>query len=518
MLLTACRPARREVVVLFDNDVHCAVQTYAKMASAKDSLLVRTPYVAVISAGDFVQGDAVGSLSKGEYIAEIMNAVPYDAVTVGNHEFDYGMERLRKLVADLSAEVVCCNFTGTDGKTLCPAWTMRRYGPLRVAFVGAATPTSYTSSTPSFFQDSLGNMLYDFHADDSFALIQRAVDEARGKGADYVFVLSHLGDDTAVDASPDMIRATHGIDAVFDGHAHHFLDMRIPNLDGDSVLLLSTGARGQYIGVLSVMPDGQLVHSFLTSDKLPSAPRVQRCIDGVEERLRQQIGKVVGYTEITLTDKDAEGNRLVRNAETNLSCFVADAMREVSGAQIGAIHGGSLRASVPAGDITLGTLITLLPFNNSMALVRMTGQQLLDAAEVAVARWPLENGDFHIFSGLRYTINPQAASSVLWDENFLFAGVGGTRRIVSMEVQDRKDGSWSPVDPEAVYTVGGLNYTLLNCGSSGMFRYAEPLPCPEIPDTEILVRYLHFLGDTVRASDYPQPSLAPRFSVRSLVL
>ena len=521
VLFSACRNEQKEIVILFDNDVHCAMDFYPKMAELRRQALLRTPYAAVVSAGDFVQGDAVGSLSNGEYVVDVMNAVPYDYVTLGNHEFDYGMQRQKRLVRMLKAQTLCCNFSRTDGTDPYPAFAIRRYGKLRIAFVGAATPTSYTSSTPSFFCDGEGNRIYDFHPQDTFDRIQQAVNEARRKGADIVILLSHLGDDSTIARSGDMIRATTGIDAVLDGHAHHFLNLRIPDMDGDTVMLLSTGARGTYIGRLTVTPDCRLVPEFLLCDTLASDPVVEEKVAQARRNVKRQTEAVVGYSEVTLTDKDCSGNRLVRRGETNLSRFVADAMRNATATQIGAIHGGSLRAAIHEGDITLGDIIALLPFNNHAAAVSITGQQLLDAVEVSVARWPEENGDFHIFSHLRYTIDPSIPSSVIFDENELFCGVGETRRIVSMEVALAPEDPalpehlvWAPIDPKATYTVGGLDYTLLNHGASGMFRHAERLYCPDMKDTEMLVTYLRNLGDTVRRTDYPLDFTAPRFMLR----
>ena len=187
-------------------------------------------------------------------------------------------------------------------------------------------------------------------------------------------------------------------------------------------------------------------------------------------------------------------------------------MRAVGGTQIGLIHGGSLRAPIMRGDIILGDLIALFPFNNHFARVQMTGQQLLDAMEVSVASYPIENGDFHICSGLRYAIDVRIPSSVIWDEQNMFAGVGETRRIIRMEVEDEQ-GNWKPIDREAIYTISGLDYTLLHYGASGMFRQAEPMDVEEMKDTDVLLRYLHLLGDTILETQYPETLNEKRFEV-----
>jgi len=510
----SCQPQRQDIIILFDNDVHCATDCYSRMATLHDSLLLSTPFLSVVSAGDFVQGAAIGAISRGEHIVQILNQVPYDVVTLGNHEFDYGVPQLQHLAELLEAEVVACNFSTIDGKDLFAPFTIRQYGPVSVAFIGVMTPTTYTTSTPTFFKDSTGQVIYDFHTNDTYFLIQQTVDQVRQEGADYVVVLSHLGDEPAIATSTQMIQSTCGIDVVIDGHSHHFLDTLCTNLHHDSVYLLSTGARGERIGQLTIGKDGQLSHCFHICKDIPASPRIQTVLDQVQTQLEQEVNRVVGYSECVLSDVDSNGQRMVRNQETALADFTADALRAVLGTQIGVIHGGSLRASLPQGPITIGHIMTALPFGNYAAKVSMTGQQLLDALEVTVAKYPEESGDFHICSGLRYTINPSIPSSVQFDSTGLFIGVGDTRRIVSMDVYDDHSHTWSPIQPLATYTVGGLDYGLLNQGVSGAYRYATPMPCDIMKDTELLTRYIAMLGDTIRANTYSGDLVSPRFSVR----
>ncbi len=510
-LISCTSPVRKnDIVILYDNDVHCAVAGYEKMAALRTQMSDSANFVTVVSVGDFIQGNIIGNLSKGEYIVDIMNSVPYDFVTIGNHEFDYNVPQLLKLTKRLKARTLCCNVerlgdrAGQPGRMLFPAYAVKKYGGTKVAFVGVATPTTFNTSTPTFFLNKDGEVIYDFHADDTFALIQDAVDKARNDGAEYVIVLSHLGDDTEVDNSVDMIAATHGIDAVIDGHQHHVIPCRkIADAAGDSVILTSSGTGFQYIGKLVISPEGALSAELVeTASYDGTNAKTSAQINRAKADTEKEEMRVVGYAPFPLTDADGAGERLVRRGETNLSDFVADAMRFVTGADIGVVHGGGIRAALPAGDITYGLIVSVFPFNNWMTKIEMTGRQLMDCMEVGVREWPKENGDFHIASGLRYTIDPSIPSSVLFDENNLFAGVGDTRRIVSMEVL--QDGNWTPIDPERTYTVGGLDYTLVNKGASGMFAEGVPVPFEPIKDTEALLHYMHSLGDTVPAA-YAEP-------------
>lgn len=496
--LLSCQPAK-DIIILYDNDVHCAVDGYEQMGALR-SFYADSAYVAVVSAGDYVQGNVMGSISKGEYIIDIMNAVPYDYVTLGNHEFDYTVEKMEENASLLSAKTLCCNIgrlNGQEEQMLFPSYAIRRFGRTKVAFIGAATPITFNTSTPTFFLDEQGNVVYNFHKDDTFACIRQAADEARQNGADYVIVLSHLGDDTEVANSVDMIRATRGIDAVLDGHQHHVLDhVKVPNLDGDSVILTSTGTAFEYIGKLTIDRHGCLHNELVARATIQdSCPRVWEAIERNQTKQDALVSEVVGHTDFELTDHDEQGRRLVRRGDTNLADWIADAMRYVTGAEIGAIHGGSIRTNIPAGDITLGHVLAVLPFNNHMSKVEITGQELLDALELSVRLYPEENGDFHIFSGLRYTIDPSIPTSVAFDENNLFVGLGGTRRVVSAEVEI--NGIWTPIDPERIYTMGGLNYTLVNKGASGIFMHSRPLPCDPMKDTEAIVAYLKSMSGEV---------------------
>lgn len=514
-VLVGC--GRKDIVILFDNDAHCAVEGYAHMASLKDQAKLETPYVTVVSAGDFLQGDVVGSISKGQYVIDIMNEVPYDYVTLGNHEFDYSVPRMLEMMRKLNAKVLCCNFSEITQKgdvPMFPSYAIKKYGPIKVGYVGVTTPTTITSSTPTYFLDENGEPRYTFYMEETFDLVQKAVDEVRAKGADYVVLLSHLGDNTYPISSRDLIPATHGIDVILDGHAHNVFIEHQPDANGDTLIFCSTGSKFVNIGRLTFTKDGEtkieLIPSVSSQEKyIPVSERIMKTIKRISNAIEEQVSEVVGYSEIAMPDYDSKGNRLVRNQETELSCILSDAMRWAGGTQLGCIHGGSIRAAIPQGDITLGSVMAVLPFNNSLASVRMTGQQLVDALEVSVATWPVENGDFHIFSGLRYTIDPRIKSSVVFDENGFFESVGEKRRVVSAEIE-QQDGTWKPICPDSVYTLSGLNYTLINRGASGMFRYSEPMTYEPIKDTEILVQYLRHIGDTVRATTF---SDRPRFLI-----
>ena len=186
--------ADKSIVILSDNDVHCAIDGYTKLAGLHDAIAASdTAWVATVSCGDYLQGGNAGALSRGQYIVDVMKEVKFDAVTLGNHEFDYGMPRMQELMPEIGVPVVCANLYkyGTS-VALFNSYTIKEYGNRRVAFVGVTTPESMVGESYSFY-DNNGNQTYDLRTDDVCNLVQAAVDEARGKGADYVIILAHLG-------------------------------------------------------------------------------------------------------------------------------------------------------------------------------------------------------------------------------------------------------------------------------------------------------------------------------------
>jgi len=504
LLFGACTPPYgRPIYILYDNDVHCSIEGYEKLAALRADYLKKSIYVNVVSCGDFAQGNTVGSISKGRYPVAIMNAVPYDYVTLGNHEFDYGIPKLKKLMWWLNAKCLCCNLTYLPtGKEMFAAYDIRTYGNYNVAFIGVATPTTLSNSMPTNFQDDKGNVLYDFHAADLTQVVQQTVNAARAEGASCVILLSHLGDDTHGINSVDLIHQTFGIDVVLDGHAHHVINTKLVNAQGDSVIFASTGSNFHHVGRLLITKERELQNELIDLSQYEGTnQRIHDKIESIKHRVEQKTSRCVGYSQVVLNDVDENGNRLVRKEETNLGDFVSDAMREMAKADVGVSNGGGLRGSLHEGDITYGDLIRVLPFNNSLYKVCVTGQQLLDALEISTYDLKPESGDFLQVSGLRYTIDMAVPTPVYVNGDGMFDSIGMPRRVVNAEVL--RHGAWEAVSVDSLYTVGGLNYLLLcGGGTTGMFKGAKQMPILHTLDVDVLVGYIHQLGDTIRMNSY----------------
>ena len=498
------------VVVLYTNDVHCGIEDaigYAGLAAYEKAYEKLGYEVILVDNGDAIQGGPIGTLSKGEYIIDIMNEVGYDVATIGNHEFDYGMDQFMALREKAQFPYVSANFCDLEGNPVLDPYVILELGDWKVAFVGASTPETFTKSTPTYFQDGEGNYIYSFCQGEEgaklYAAVQKAVDDARAEGADYVFVLSHLGTDgsSVPYTSSDLIVNTTGIDAVLDGHSHSVWEQEIVlNAAGEEVILSSTGTKLNAVGALTIASDGS-ISTALHTESLFQDEETEAYLATVKAQYEETLNQVVATTDVALTTKDpATGERAVRTAETNLGDLCADAYRFVLGADIAFVNGGGVRADIEAGDITYGQILSVHPFGNMACLIEATGQQILDALEMSARALPDENGGFLQVSGLSYEINMSVPSSVVLDDENSFVDVSGERRVQNVLV----DGA--PIDPEATYTLASHNY-MLKSGGDGMVMFkGDPILQDEVLiDNQVLINYIVDTLGGVVGEDYADP-------------
>lgn len=517
-LAVACSPkttpagksgkAASDIVILYDNDVHCSVDGYAKMAALKAEKKAQTPYVTVVSAGDYVQGGSMGAASKGGYIVTIMNAVGYDLVTLGNHEFDYAIPRLKEISKELKATILCCNLIDlkADARMFKP-YEIVDYGGTKVAFIGAATPYSFNSSTPAYFQDDKGNYVYSLSADTYYDTFQNFINDARNQGADYVVALTHLGDDVNYDPinSQELARQTEGLDVILDGHSHSLVPQRIlTNKAGKSVLYSQTGAHFDNIGVMTISPNGEINLSLVsTKDYTKEDPRVCSVIDKLKAEYAAQGARKIGYNEVMLPAKNAEGDWLVRSGETSLGDLCADAFRVCLGTDIAIVGGGSLRKDLPAGDVRFDDIFNVFPFNNNAAVATLTGQEILDALEFGVAAYPTDFGGFPHVSGMTFEFDPSVESPVVYDVNKAFVRINaGERRVRNVKVYNPETQLYERIDPAKEYTVGGSTYMLKDAGDGYELLKGKGRDTGVV-DLDILEKYIvEKLGGRISAAQY----------------
>lgn len=500
------------IIVVYENDVHCALEGYPMLVALRNECLATTNYVSTVSCGDFASGGLAGAISSGEHIVDVMNHVGYDVVALGNHELDYGMQQMFNITKALDAPVVCANLKDMQTGTYpYPAYHMLRYGEVDVAYIGFTTTTS---GTPKSLSDELGNPLYSFMREEFYQNAQHFIDEARKNGADYVIALSHLGNSEKSGLHPNsigLITNTTGLDAVIDGHDHHVIEERfVSNREGKPVLLTSSGSNFQYVGQLTINTDGTIQSSLIdvASDEVAPDSDTQQFIDQMNEAIESQGNFVIGYSEVDLMIHDADGNRIVRTQESNLGDFCADAIRTFTDADIALVNGGAIRTSISRGEILFNDLYDVMPFGDMILTGTLSGQQLLDVLEFSVSSLPAESGTFMQVSGLRFEVDSSIPSPVVKDpETALYSHVGdGARRVSHVELLDKHSGEYKAVDVSQQYTMGTLDYLILEQGGSGIFSHVTPNYTYWGADIEVLRHYLETtLGGSVSiAYDQPQ--------------
>lgn len=483
------------IVILYENDVHCAVEGYSKLAAMKDQLLETYTNVGVVSVGDFVQGGTLGAVSKGEYIVNLMNRVGYDAIALGNHEFDYQISRLNELNNISNTKFISCNFQkiGEDTSYFEP-YKMVSYGNIDVAYIAITTPETIVSSSPAQFKNDKGELIYTFNEAKLYDVVQANINAAETAGADYVIALSHIGYDESGDFADitDLIENTDGFDVVLDAHSHSVIEEKIiKDKSGDDVLLTSTGTKFEYIGKLTIKDgvfDTELVEveSYAKTD-----PDVDAYITEINESYAQLGNRKIGESKVEFITHDKDDNRLVRNAETNLGDFCSDALRVMTGADISFVNGGGLRAPMESGDITFNDIFSVFPFNNQIVTAEISGQLLIDFLEMAVMNYPEEDGTFPHVSGITFSVNKSIASSVKLDENGFFEKVDGAYRVYNVKVLDKTSGEYKALDLNGKYVIAGFNYYLIDFGGgTTMFKDAAILDAEGTLDVEMLENYI----------------------------
>ena len=561
----AAAPAE-DIVILYTNDIHTYIDgplSYDVIAGLKAALTEKYGNVLLIDAGDAIQGTAYGSMDKGETIISLMNAAGYDLATLGNHEFDYGMEGTMNAIEWAEYPYTSANFyheeNGVKGGTVLPAYQMFDIGGRKIAFVGITTPESFTKSTPAYFQDENGNYIYGISAGDDgaalYADVQAAIDEAKAAGANMVIALGHLGDDPASQpwTSEEVIANVSGLTAFIDGHSHSTVEGKeVAGKDGGKVLLTQTGEYFGRIGLMHIPAEGNIpLTSFVEYAEITEVVKDENGEavlneDGEEEtqvvgyefvstfdlgttwasdesvaaikdawmtEIDTQLGQTIGSTAIVFDNYDAEGKRLVRSQETNTGDFAADALYYLFDdmgldVDVAIMNGGGVRNKAVTGELSYLTAKSIHTFGNVACLQTITGQQLLDALEWGARGVGSgeEIGGFLHVSGVTYKIDAEWPASVQMDDKGVWVGgPTGGYRVHDVQVYNKETACYEPLDLAASYNLAGYNYTLRDLGDGfNMFSGAVNVLDYVMEDYMVLANYIQgFEGGVIEATNSP---------------
>ncbi len=484
--------AQKSIVILYENDAHCGIDGYTKIAGLRDAINHSdTAYAAAVCCGDFLQGNTTGAISKGQYIVDILRYMDYHALTLGNHEFDYGVPRMIELLEQVGTPVVCANlYDAGEPQPLFAPYVIHRYGNKRVAYVGACTPETMILEGYSFY-DTNGILLYDLKPKNFYQLIQQAVDAARAEGADYVVLLSHVGEtpQSMGFSSYRLVNNTRGIDIVLDGHSHEIIEnAKVKNLDGKEITVTQTGTQFANVGKLLISPDGRFTTQLIKSKDIPYENKnITAITDSIRQMVKAVTSQVVAHSDYTLVVSDENDQWVVRGQETNAGDLVADAYRYAMKADIGFENGGGIRNDILAGDITYGDIIGMLPYDNTLRRIMVSAEQLKQMLTRCTALVPVLDGNFPQCSGLRFTIHSK--SHTVSDIEILQA-----------------DGTYAPIDMQRNYSVALTNYNHEGGGFFDCFKKCVVLQESTMRYYEALSEYLTKVlgGDPGKAYAQPQ--------------
>ena len=398
--------APKTFTIVHTNDTHSRIEegNYDGMGFAKISAKInelRTALgkenVLVLDAGDTLHGIPLSTVSKGEGIVKLLNAIGYDAMTPGNHDFNYGQDRLLELSKSMHFPLISANIKKADGTTLLSPYTIKEINGVKVGIFGLSTPETTYKTHPN----NVKGLTFEDPSKTAAAMVK----ELEGK-TDMIIALSHLGiDEGSTYTSEKVAKDVPGIDLIIDGHSHTALP------EGKKVnetLIVQAGEYDKNLGIVNVTvtedPKITLAPSLYTKEDAAKATPDEKMVKLAAElkvNFDTLTSEKVGVTPIKL-----EGEReKVRTSQTNMGDLITNAMLDATGADIALTNGGGIRASIEAGDITKKDIINVLPFGNYIVTMNVTGEEILKALEVGVAKYPAAEGCFPQTGGMTFVLN-----------------------------------------------------------------------------------------------------------------
>lgn len=388
--------------ILHTNDIHSRVMEsdsgigYAKLATLINQYRKESSNVLLLDAGDTFHGDNIANLVEGESIVNIMNAIGYDAMTPGNHDFNYGQKRLLTLDKLTNFPIIGANILKIDGTPFLPEYKIFEFNDIKVGVFGL-------SSTETSFKTHPNNVIGLTFKDPvkaAKAMVERLKDET-----DIIIALTHLGEE-GENTSIEVANAVEGIDLIVDGHSHSVYE---EGMTVNDVLIVSAGEHSKYLGTAEIkIKDGEVLEKtakLISKDETAEVEANENILQIITETIEAQeeiLSEIIGKTDIYL-DGEREN---VRTKETNLGNLVMDAFLAETGADIAMSNGGGIRSSLEAGEITIGDVITVVPFSNFVITKKMTGAMIKEALEFSVRLYPEANGGFLHVAGLSFSFDP----------------------------------------------------------------------------------------------------------------
>ncbi len=462
------------VSIIHTNDTHGRVGSgtdtigFDKIATLVKDIKSKNPNTLVLDAGDTLHGQVLVNLSNGKVAAQALNLVGYDAMTTGNHDYNYGQERLLDLAKNvIYFPVLAANVKDANGKNLFKPYIVKNKDGLKIGIFGLATPETYYKTSP--------NNIKGLKFEDPVKTATQVVKILKEKEkVDIVVSLAHLGlDESSVDTSKKLAEKVKGIDVIIDGHSHTLLTN---GLTVGNTLIAQTGNYSQNVGIVDLFynPDGTFafknaaLFSYASASAYPSNRTIKLYIDRETKAIEPITSAVVGKSVVVLNGVRDDA----RTKETNLADLVTDAMLDASKADLVITNGGGLRTSIDAGDITKGEIISVLPFGNILIVKELKGSDVLKALEHGIEFYPASAGSFSQVAGVKFTFNPNKP-------------VG--QKITSVTVGGKT------LDPNKIYKVATNDFMAIGGDGYTMFNGTKTVAELQTLD-DIVVNYIQKVG------------------------
>jgi len=392
------------ITILHTNDVHGYLTGtdaknggVARIATIVKQEREKNPNTILIDAGDHIQGANISNFFKGKNVIEVYNAMGYNYATFGNHEFDWGKDLTKERINEALFTYLCANIIDTStGNTFAPkAYDTKEYSTLKLGFYGLDTDELPILVNPKGIE---GLKILD-----PIDTSENMVNTLKKEGADFIITISHLG----YDKDKILAGSVEGINLIIGGHSHTVLNQAD---SVNNIYIVQTGEKGLNLGKIYLQFENNYSGSKLVNfrytlvpitDAIKEDSTIKAIITPYDEKLKKEMDVVIGET---LVDLDGErGN--VRTKETNLGNLVADFMKEIAGSNIAMTNGGGIRASIKKGPIKIGDVYNVLPFDNLIVKLELTGKDIVDALENGFSQIETGAGRFPQISGLVVKVN-----------------------------------------------------------------------------------------------------------------
>lgn len=472
--LNSCKKQDAHCVIIYTNDIHCAIDDYGILSSYIKSVKLENKNVLTLDGGDYLQGNFYGKVDDGKSITNILNTVGYDYVVPGNHDYDYGIDTFIKNASNSNFEFLSCNFPGTEKEKKefkHELYAIKEFDGHKLGIIGIESIDDRDSS-------------------DTLKKVQSTIDELQKKGTDIIIAVGHTG----TKPTKEIIENTNNINIYLNAHDHVLSDdkdkkLSYKNKDGNNVPVFETGTSMQYILTLDLdIKDSKFSYAAsmdspsninekinkstndeVINTKTKTDDKIKACKKLVEKENRK-----VGVSKCVLCVYDPvkfpDCNELM---EYNSSNMIADAFRDISKADIAIVNTTSVRNGIQKGDVYLNDIMNLYPWFEKVYVVKLSGQQIYDILYKGTDKFPEYNPCQPAVSGLTFTLD----TSVDKDSG------DKSKRLYNIKINNKS------IDLEKTYTVASSKYFLFD-GNKEIINL-NPEECTIVgQDYEIIEKYI----------------------------